>query len=51
MQYSLQPSVSVSGMHINCGNEGHQEEQLESFSVSTKVLIGRLMPGVGLTRT
>lgn len=25
----LQPGVPVSGMHINCGNEGHPEEQLE----------------------
>lgn len=28
-----QPSVPVSGMCINCGNEGHPEELLESSSI------------------
>lgn len=46
----LQPSVPVSGMHINCGNEGHPEEQLESSAVSTTDLVGKLPPGGNLTR-
>lgn len=29
MPHLLQPGVPVSGMHINCCNEGHPEEQLE----------------------
>lgn len=51
VQYPLQPSVPMSGMHVNCGNEGHPEEQLESFSVSTTLPIGKLLPGMNLTRT
>lgn len=51
VQHSPQPCVPVSGMHINCGNEGHSEEQLESFSVSTTLLVGKLLPGVNLTKT
>lgn len=42
--------MPVSGMHINCGNEGHPEEQLESSSVSTTYLVGKLLPGGNLTK-
>lgn len=42
LQLLLQPSVPVSGMHVNCGNEGHPEKQLESFSVSTTVPVGEV---------
>lgn len=45
-----QPSVPVSGMRINCGNEGHPEELLESSSVSTTDLVGKLLPVGNLTR-
>lgn len=45
----LQPSVPVSGMHINCGNEGHPEEQLESSSVSPTDFVGKMLPGGKLT--
>lgn len=47
------PSLTepVSGTHVNCGNEGHPEEQLESFSVSTTLPVGKIVPGVFLTRT
>lgn len=38
-------------MHINCGNEGHPEEQLESSSVSTTYLVGKLLPGGNLTKS
>lgn len=41
----------MSGTHVNCGNEGHPEEQLESFSVSTTLPVGEFVPGVFLTRT
>lgn len=51
VQHSPQPSVPMSGMHVNCGNEGHPKEQLESFSVSKTLPVGKLLPGVNLTRT
>lgn len=51
LQHSLQPNVPVSGMHVNCGNEGHLEEQLESSSASTTLPVGKFLPGVNLTRT
>lgn len=45
----LQPGVLVSDAHINCGNESHPEEQLESSSVSTTDFVGKLQPGGNLT--
>lgn len=41
----------VSGMHVNCGNKGHPEEQLEYFSVSITLPVGKLLPGINITRT
>lgn len=38
-------------MHVNFSNEGHPAELLESFSVSTTLPVGKLLPGVNLTRT
>lgn len=46
-----QCSVSVTGMHINCDNEGHPEEQLESSSVSSTLSVGKLVLGVFPHRT
>lgn len=46
-----QRSVSVTGMHINCDNEGHPEEQLESSSVSSTLSVGKLLLGVFPNRT
>ena len=50
-KHSLKSNVSLSGMHINCDNEGHPEEQLESYFVSSTLSVGKLLPSVCLTRT
>jgi len=38
-------------MPVNGAHEGHPEEQLESFSGSTTLPVGKFLPGVNLTRT
>lgn len=50
VQIWLHYSVLVSGMHVNCDNEGHLEEQLESLSEFTVLPVGKSLPGVNLTR-
>lgn len=42
--------VSMTGMHANCGNEGHPEDQLESLSVSSTLSVGKSLLGSFLTR-
>lgn len=43
-------SVLVSGMHVNCDNEGQPEEQLELLSEFTVLPVGKSLPSVNLTR-